>query len=241
MADSKDEVVTDLERLHEGCRRGQKAGVYEAIQKSKKLIDEPGNLGWACLHWAASAGHAEVVEMLLHAGANPDLQNESLDTPLHLAAWKDNVAAVKMLLKYNASKTIVNKDGKTPPQLARSDAMKEVIPELSQEEVADLVTVADDEDDEDDDTSAYAVGATAPVVAANSGGAPKPPAPRRPPPAGRGPAPAPPPKPKISVAGYKPRGSAVTAPRIAPSPAQPAGARRAPVAMPRAAPPPVKK
>lgn len=46
-----------LERLHDDCRRGHKASVYEAIGEKKELVNHPGKLGYTALHWAAQCQH----------------------------------------------------------------------------------------------------------------------------------------------------------------------------------------
>uniref|UniRef100_A0A3P9DIE1 Uncharacterized protein n=1 Tax=Maylandia zebra TaxID=106582 RepID=A0A3P9DIE1_9CICH len=43
--------------------------------------------GWTPLHLACSFGHRDVVEELLKAGADVNLQNNLGDTPLHKAAY----------------------------------------------------------------------------------------------------------------------------------------------------------
>ena len=49
------------------------------------------------LHEAAAAGHAAVVELLLHAGASPGTVDEDGQTPLHHAASEGHVEVVKRL------------------------------------------------------------------------------------------------------------------------------------------------
>jgi len=194
--DSKADVpVTDLERLHEFCRRGHKSSVHEVIVKDKNLLNTKGKLGWTGLHWAAASGHADVVELLCHEGAKVNVQNDGLDTPLHLAAWKGYHEVARVLLKWKADKTIQNQDKKTPPQLARTDAMKEQLPEINDDEIADMVTLAQEEssDDEGDQAS---VGAITSVGGGAVGGVPAR-APAPPPKAKTGPVPPPrPPPPK---------------------------------------------
>ena len=77
-----------LERLHDDCRRGHHAAVYEAIGEKKELAYLPGKLGFTALHWAAQCGHLDICELLLHSGANVNAQNQTGDTPLHLAAYE---------------------------------------------------------------------------------------------------------------------------------------------------------
>ena len=96
-----------------------------------------------------SAGHAELVERLCKEGAYVDTQNDNLDTPLHLAAWKGNSEVVTVLLKNGADKNIENADGKTPPQLARTQEMKRLLPEMDQAELAAAIEVVSESDDDE--------------------------------------------------------------------------------------------
>jgi hypothetical protein len=52
------------------------------------------------LHYAASRGHQNALLLLLHAGACIDSTNNSLDTPLHLAAQNGHEGCVKALIYY---------------------------------------------------------------------------------------------------------------------------------------------
>jgi hypothetical protein len=58
-----------LERLHDDCRRGHLAGVHEAIGEKKELINQPGNLGFTPLHWAAQSSYRPQQQ---HSGSRSD-------------------------------------------------------------------------------------------------------------------------------------------------------------------------
>jgi len=55
--------------------------------------------GTTALFWAAFAGHAKMVELLLRFGANVDLANHRGDSPLHAACYARKDAVVKVLLE----------------------------------------------------------------------------------------------------------------------------------------------
>lgn len=82
--------------------------------------DYNGN-GQTLLHFAASKGSAEVVKMLLEAGADVNAKEREYRcnddncgrTPLHVAASKGNAEIVKMLLEAGADKTIRDAEDKT--------------------------------------------------------------------------------------------------------------------------------
>jgi ankyrin repeat protein len=67
------------------------------------------------------------VKLLLEHGADPNTQDEYGDTPLHWAAFGDNVEVVKLLLEYGADPTVKDKDGRTPLDLARVKGRREVV------------------------------------------------------------------------------------------------------------------
>ena len=76
----------------------------------------------SALHWAASFGSAEVVDLLLKRGANVNAANADGCTPLHDAVQRKDAAIVKILLDAGAdvsTKAINGKlKGKTPKDLS---------------------------------------------------------------------------------------------------------------------------
>ena len=69
-----------------------------------------------------------LLELLLNAGADPNLSDESGNAPLHYAAMKfsGNGNIVKLLLKAKANPTTKNRDGLTPLELAQIHKNKPV-------------------------------------------------------------------------------------------------------------------
>jgi ankyrin repeat protein len=67
------------------------------------------------------------VKLLLEHGANPNIQDENGDTPLHWTAQWGRLDVVKLLLVYGADPTVKDKDGKTPLDLARAEGRREVV------------------------------------------------------------------------------------------------------------------
>ncbi|KAM9845042.1 oxysterol-binding protein-related protein 1-like [Aulostomus maculatus] len=77
--------------------------------------------GWTSLHLASYFGHKDVVEELLKAGADVNLQNTMGDTPLHKAALTGRKEIVLLLLRYDASASIINGTAQIPKDLTEDD------------------------------------------------------------------------------------------------------------------------
>jgi ankyrin repeat protein len=91
------------------------AGSLEAV----RLLIEAGvdvngaepRRGQNALMWAASEGHADVVDLLIAKGANVDTASKSGFTPLVFASLKDSVPTVERLLKAGANPNYALPDG----------------------------------------------------------------------------------------------------------------------------------
>ncbi|KAM4727760.1 oxysterol-binding protein-related protein 1-like [Anableps anableps] len=78
-------------------------------------------LGWTPLHLACSSGHRDVVEELLKAGVDVNLQDNMGDTPLHKAAYTGRKEIVLLLLRYDARASIINGTAKIPKDVTEDD------------------------------------------------------------------------------------------------------------------------
>lgn len=65
-------------------------------------IDTPDNAGMSALHWAALRGHGVCVRLLLERGADVDLRQTGLNTPLLLASAGAHDGVVRLLLEHGA-------------------------------------------------------------------------------------------------------------------------------------------
>ena len=83
--------------LHAAAQRGERL-LVEKIAEHCEDLDPRNNKNATPLHWAAALGHSECIEVLLTAGADPNLQDLSKDTPLIDAARQKNEDAALMLL-----------------------------------------------------------------------------------------------------------------------------------------------
>ncbi len=92
----------------------------------KRLIDYGANLinlkakphGYAPLHLAVKNNNPTVIDLLLKAKADPNIQNHQGATPLYLAVGNNNPVAADLLLKAKADPNIQNHRGRTPLHLA---------------------------------------------------------------------------------------------------------------------------
>ena len=69
---------------------------------SRKRVNRRDRLGRSPLHYAASHGNSELVELLLSRGANVGARTSVGYTALHLAAFYDAVQVAPVLLKHGA-------------------------------------------------------------------------------------------------------------------------------------------
>lgn len=77
--------------------------------------------GWmtgTAMHSAVSRLHADVVRILLDAGANPNVRQSAGWTPLHAAAMNGDLASVDLLLASGADPSATNEEGRSVADLA---------------------------------------------------------------------------------------------------------------------------
>jgi ankyrin repeat protein len=88
----------------------------------RKLIDRDAHVnkpGWTPLHYAATAGHLEIMLMLLEEYAVIDAESPNKSTPLMMAAMYATPAAVKLLLEAGADPMMRNELGMTAVDFAQ--------------------------------------------------------------------------------------------------------------------------
>jgi ankyrin repeat protein len=75
----------------------------------------------ACIDWglyAVTTGNVEVVESLLHHGADVNLVDSGDRTPLMEAAWRGDTELVAMLLKAGTNLDLTDEKGRTAAMIA---------------------------------------------------------------------------------------------------------------------------
>lgn len=106
---------TDVNQLN---AQGESALMLTAIkgqaELAAKLIGKKADVnktGWTALHYAASAGHLDLISLLLENSAYIDAESPNRTTPLMMAARYGSVAAVKLLLDQDADPQLKNQQG----------------------------------------------------------------------------------------------------------------------------------
>jgi len=109
--------------------KGQKEIVKKLIARDAD-VNKPG---WAPLHYAATGGHLEVMEILLEEHAFIDAESPNKSTPLMMAAMYGSTAAVKLLLEAGADPTMRNELGLSAVDFAQKG---------NRRDAADLIAAA---------------------------------------------------------------------------------------------------
>ena len=107
--------------LWQAAKDGDVAKVKAALAAGADIegIDFSDNRnGRRALNYAALNNRAEVIEVLLAAGANIESQNRTRFTPLHHAAEAGAIDAIEVLLKHGADKRAKMYRGGIPQQIA---------------------------------------------------------------------------------------------------------------------------
>ena len=103
------------------------AAAVRALLQKRVDVNAPEGDGATALHWAAYADEAELVTLLLAAGAKADVANDLQITPLHLAASNGNATIITALLQKGANPHATSETGVTPlMEAARSGSVDAV-------------------------------------------------------------------------------------------------------------------
>ena len=101
---------------------------------------------------AAVSGHADTVNVLLEAGADPDLPDEAGRTALYWGAAQGFSATVEVLLAHDGDPNLKNSAGKTALMAAAQSGYRNVV-ELLLDYHADVNAIEDDERSDAEDST----------------------------------------------------------------------------------------
>ncbi|MBQ7331885.1 MAG: ankyrin repeat domain-containing protein [Opitutales bacterium] len=99
------------------CERNDFDLLKKILPRIKSLADVPVDaLGNTILHRAVLAGRADMIPEIVKRGVPVNVQNKHADTPLHLAAEKEDEACVVSLLALGANVNAKDKGDRKPFQ-----------------------------------------------------------------------------------------------------------------------------
>lgn len=117
-----------LTPLHIACFSGNKGAAILLVDAGARL-DALDNYKRTPLLFAVLNGDAELTELLLENGADPDIRAdvpEKGTAPLHIAAEKNNLDIARLLVEAGADINVWNDYGRTPADIAYAKANDEV-------------------------------------------------------------------------------------------------------------------
>jgi ankyrin repeat protein len=112
------QVVDSLTPLHRAARDGETTVVRKLLQQKANVNATSNVSGVTALILAATAGHEQIVDALLEAGAAPNTTDQYGSTALMYAASKGHAGIVNILLQRNADVNI-----QSPPDQLDSTAL----------------------------------------------------------------------------------------------------------------------
>jgi len=111
--------------LIDAVKAGDRAAVRTLATKS--TVNSPEADGMTALHWAVRSDDADMVGVLMRAGANVNAANRYGITPLTLAATNGNAVIARTLLKAGANPNAAAADGQTVLMTAARSGSAEVV------------------------------------------------------------------------------------------------------------------
>ena len=122
--------------LHRACIEGDVKRAHKLLQDGHP-INPRDHCGWLPIHEAANHDHADIVRLLVEAGADlndPGGEKCGGTTPLHDACNNCNVQVIQVLLQMGADACKFDQDGNTPLDCLRN--WRQRVKQLSEEEAA---------------------------------------------------------------------------------------------------------
>lgn len=97
------------------CLHGQMAAVKKLLERDADV----NKVGWAPLHYAATGGHPQIIQLLLDQHAYIDAESPNGTTPLMMAAMYGSPEAIQLLLDAGADPSLKNQLGMDALAFAR--------------------------------------------------------------------------------------------------------------------------
>jgi uncharacterized protein len=107
--------------------KGQTELAIQMIEKGAD-VNQPG---WTPLHYAATAGHVQLIKILLDKHAYIDAESPNKTTPLMMAAHYGTPGAVKLLLEEGADVSLQNDLGLTAIDFAQQAKKQDSVDVIS--------------------------------------------------------------------------------------------------------------
>ena len=104
--------------LQRAVEAGQEDKVEELLKQEDIDVNERAEAGWTALLYAAAQGYPRIAQLLLDAGANPDMGNVHGITPLIYGARYGNIEICRLLLEYGANPDLQDVYGMTALMVA---------------------------------------------------------------------------------------------------------------------------
>lgn len=95
------------DEIHDAARKGDLAKVKELLEKDPKLVNAKDERESTPLHFAASRGHKEIVELLVAKGADVNAKNDMGYSPLDWAMEYGKTEIIQLLKSKGAQQTPV--------------------------------------------------------------------------------------------------------------------------------------
>jgi len=93
---------------------GGLAYIKVILASNPEFKDKQDHHGFTALHYAVCSGNLAVIQELIHAKANPNIQTYAGNSPLHKAACHSSARIVHVLIQAGANVTLENNEGYTP-------------------------------------------------------------------------------------------------------------------------------
>ena len=121
MAESQDSP------LSRAISRGDAGEIRSLVDAGAELNQHGGLFGWTPLIHAAYSDQLDAVNLLIQAGADLNLSDDSGNTALMTAARKERREIVAALIQAGANCAIVNNSGKSASDLSEDGVISDLI------------------------------------------------------------------------------------------------------------------